>query len=152
MSVCSSQGPGSLRCGWTLQGGNTRQGGNCLSGVAERPDLGHNWVSLRIPWTQSLAKVGQERLGDPGLLASGHVGAAAAPIHCRTVLRLSPVLRILAQPEAGSLQIVKRRRTLTPDRRPILTPLGRAEMRAAARRSWSGLRSRAAAGWVRLGS
>ena len=45
---------------------------------------------------------------------------------------------------------VKRRRTLTPDRRPILTPLERAEAQAAARRSWSGLRRRAAAGWVRL--
>ena len=40
---------------------------------------------------------------------------------------------------------VNRRRKLTPYRRPILTPLLQSMAVAAARRSWSGLRSRAAA-------
>lgn len=81
----------------------------------------------------------------------------------REVKRRADVIGIFPNDEAivrlvGALMLetndecVKRRRTLTPDRRPKLTPLGRTEMPSSARRSWSGLRSRADAWWVRLGS
>ena len=59
------------------------------------------------------------------------------------------VMRVLSdftpELEVYSIDDVNRRRKLTPYRRPILTPLLQSMAVAAARRSWSGLRSRAAA-------
>jgi hypothetical protein len=127
--------------------------------VIEMRRLGNYSASRTQVWEGEVASVeqvlGAARQAKPGSFGdvfNEEREREMFPADAQDQAERTRAIRELAARGRAMGKAVKRRRTLTPDRRPRLTPLGRTATQASARRSWSGLRSRADVGWVRLGS